>query len=164
MPIAVEPDWRFLRAHPAHAIALGFGAGLVRPAPGTWGTLAAWAAFAILSRWLDDATWWVVIAAAFAIGIWACQRTGRALGVADHGAMVWDEIVAFWSVLVFLPHTLLTQAFAFLLFRLFDIAKPQPIRYFDRRLKNGLGVMWDDAVAAFYTLLIFAAWTRLRGL
>ena len=86
----------------------------------------------------------------------ACGATGRALGVADHGAMVWDEVVAFALVLVFTPDGWLWQAGAFLLFRLFDILKPPPIHYFDRRLKSGFGVMFDDLLAAFYTLLVLA--------
>src|SRR5690349_10558574 len=101
-------------SHPAHVIALGYGAGLIRPAPGTWGTLAGWLSFNLVSRWLDDQAWLAFIAIAFAVGVWACHRTGRALGVADHGAMVWDEIVAFWLVLLMVPADLFSQAFAFL--------------------------------------------------
>jgi phosphatidylglycerophosphatase A len=97
------------------------------------------------------------LAALFALGVWACDVTGRALGDADHGAMVWDETVAFLLVLFFTPVYSYWQAFAFLLFRLFDIAKPQPIRYYERTVKGGLGVMIDDIVAAFYTLLVLAA-------
>jgi phosphatidylglycerophosphatase A len=78
------------------------------------------------------------------------------LGAADHGGMVWDEIVAFLLVLFFVPATLYWQAAAFLVFRLFDIVKPPPIRYYERTFKNGFGVMLDDLVAAFYTLVIFA--------
>ena len=77
--------------------------------------------------------------------------------------MVWDEIVAFWIVLLLVPATLMTQAFAFVVFRMFDIVKPAPIAWFDRRFKNGFGVMWDDLIAAFYTLLVFALWTALFG-
>ena len=95
--------------------------------------------------------------------MWACGKTGRALGVADDGAMVWDEIVAFMLVLVFTPALWQWQAGAFALFRLFDIVKPPPIRYFDRRLKNGFGVMFDDVLAAFYTLLVLAAARIVMG-
>jgi phosphatidylglycerophosphatase A len=97
-----------------------------------------------------------LIAAGFGVGVWACGATGRALGVADDGAMVWDEIVAFALVLVFTPALWQWQAGAFLLFRLFDIVKPPPIRYFDRRLKSGFGVMFDDVLAALYTLLVLS--------
>ncbi len=142
--------------HPAHLIALGGGAGLVPRAPGTVGTLLAvplywgWAAQFSLQIQL------VLIALAFVAGIWACGRTGRALGVSDHGGMVWDEVVAFFLVLVFTPEGLVWQVFAFLLFRLFDIVKPQPIRYYDRTLHGGFGVMFDDLLAAGYTLLVLA--------
>jgi len=98
----------------------------------------------------------------FVVGIWACDKTGRDLGIADHGSMVWDEIVAMWIVLLFImPAGLATQIWAFLWFRFFDMLKPPPIGWFDRRLKGGFGVMWDDVVAAFYTLLLFAVWRTL---
>ena len=92
----------------------------------------------------------------FALGVWACEVTGRAIGAADHGGMVWDETVAFLLVLFFTPAVWYWQALAFLIFRLFDILKPPPIRYYDRTLKNGFGVMFDDLIAAFYTLLVLA--------
>ena len=81
------------------------------------------------------------------------------MGVADHGSMVWDEIIAFWLVLLFIvPADWQTQLWAFIGFRFFDMAKPPPIGYFDRRFKGGFGVMWDDIVAAFFCLLSFALW------
>jgi phosphatidylglycerophosphatase A len=162
----VKPDARFMLSHPAHVIAQGFGSGLPRYLPGTSGTLFAWLAFNVLSqRWPDLFTplnWAIVIAAGFALGIWACRQTGRDLGIADHGSMVWDEIIAFWLVLLFLaPADFGTQCWAFFWFRFFDMVKPSPIRYFDRRFKGGFGVMWDDIVAAFYTLLLFALWRTI---
>ena len=129
------PPLRFLLAHPAHLVACGFGSGLSPFAPGTVGTLFAW------------------LALSFVIGIFAVHKTGRDLGVCDHGSIVWDEVVPFWTVLFFCPPGWLWQGAAFLLFRLFDITKPQPARYFDEKVKNGFGVMMDDAVAAAYTLL-----------
>ena len=95
------------------------------------------------------------------VGAWAAERTGADLGRPDHGAIVIDEIVAFWIVLLMLPATLLAQALGFLAFRLFDILKPPPIRAVDRRFKNGVGVMADDLIAAFYTLLLAAVAVRL---
>lgn len=88
--------------------------------------------------------------------MWACGVTGRALGASDHGGMVWDETVAFLVVLFFTPAGLWWQACAFLVFRTFDIAKPPPIRYYERLFKGGWGVMVDDMVAAFYTLVVLA--------
>jgi len=158
-----KPDARFMLAHPAHWIAQGFGSGLSPVVPGTMGTLLGWLIFVVLStRWPDiftDRNWLIIIGAAFVIGLWACDKTGRDLGVSDHGSMVWDEIVAMWIVLLLLmPAGLATQLWAFLWFRFFDMLKPAPIGWFDRRLKGGFGVMFDDIVAAFYTLLLFALW------
>jgi phosphatidylglycerophosphatase A len=93
---------------------------------------------------------------AFAVGVAACQITGRALGVVDHGAIVWDEIVPFWGVLMFTPPELLWQLAAFLWFRFYDIVKPQPAKFFDTQVKNGFGVMMDDVIAAGYTVLTIA--------
>ena len=97
-----------------------------------------------------------MLGAFFLAGILAAERTGRTLGVSDHGAIVWDEMVAVWLVLLFTPATLLWQACAIALFRLFDITKPQPIRWADSRVKGGFGVMLDDLLAAGYTLLALA--------
>jgi phosphatidylglycerophosphatase A len=95
----------------------------------------------------------------FVIGVWACHRTGLDLGAPDHGSMVWDEIIAFWIVLALvMPAGWETQLVAFVVFRFFDMVKPPPIAYFDKHIKGGFGVMWDDIIAAFYTLLVFAIW------
>ena len=157
--IRVSPG--FMLSHPAHWIALGFGSGLSPIMPGTFGTLFGWFSFVVLSaRWPDIFTplnWLLIIAAGFALGIWACGKTGRDLGAPDHGGMVWDEIVAMWLVLVLVtPASLKMQFWTFICFRFFDMVKPPPIAWFDRRYKGGFGVMWDDIVAAFYTLLVFA--------
>jgi len=157
----MNPDARFAFSHPAHAIALGFGAGLSRYAPGTAGTLLAWVLGWLLLDEQAPALQLLVLGIAFALGVWACSLTGRHLGVADHGAMVWDEVVAFLLVLVVLPKTLAWQAAAFVLFRAFDIVKPPPIRWLERRLHGGLGVMADDLLAAGYTLLCLSIVKRL---
>jgi len=143
---------------PARLIALGFGAGLAPFMPGTIGTLWAWAAWRLLAHWLGTGALLALIAVGFVVGVWACERTARALGVSDHGAIVWDEVIAFWLVLAMVPSSLGSQLAAFVLFRLFDIVKPPPIRHFDATIKNGFGVMFDDVIAAFYTLLVIAAW------
>src|SRR4051812_45376703 len=116
-----------MRRHPAHIIALGGGAGLAPVAPGTVGTLIAFPLYYVLARYCTGEVILLILAAAFVLGVWACATTGRALGVADHGAMVWDEVVAFALVLVFTPAGWLWQAGAFVLFRTFDITKPPPI-------------------------------------
>ena len=153
-PIA-RPTLRFVFSHPAHFIAFGGGAGLSPVAPGTVGTMLALPIHYFLAPQLP----WIYLAvcvALFGLGVWACAVTGRALGAADHGGMVWDEVVAYLLVLFFVPDGANWLAFAFLLFRLFDIWKPPPIRYYDRTLKNGFGVMFDDLIAAGYTLLVLA--------
>lgn len=150
-----RPDPAFLLRHPAHLIAFGFGAGLAPKAPGTAGTVLGLPLFwgiAALTPNLPARL--ALLAAAFLLGTWACARAGRALGVADHGGIVWDEIVAFALVLLFTPPGWLWIALAFALFRLFDILKPWPIRFFDTRLKNGFGVMFDDLLAAGYAIAV----------
>lgn len=152
----LKPDLRFLFAHPAHFIACGLGSGLSPFAPGTAGTLAAWLLFPLLRPQFSEAGFLVFLAVAFVVGILAADRTGRDLGVADHGSIVWDEIVPFWLVLLLTPEGLLWQLAAFFWFRFFDIIKPEPARWIDGHVKNGFGVMLDDAVAALYTLLVLA--------
>jgi phosphatidylglycerophosphatase A len=158
--IAAPPviDRAFVRRHPAHFIAFGAGAGLSPIAPGTAGTLVTLPLFSVLNFFLAPQALLMLIGAMFIVGVWACGVTGRALGEHDHGGMVWDEITAFCLVLLFTPNNILWQSFAFLLFRVFDIVKPPPIRYYDARLRGGFGVMFDDILAAFYALLCLAAW------
>lgn len=154
--LVLRPSWRFVLRHPAHLIAFGGGIGLAPFAPGTWGTLLAFPFYWIAAPWLEPRIFLMLLAGFFALGVWACEVTGRTIGIRDHGGMVWDETVAFLLVLFLAPATLYWQTAAFLLFRLFDILKPQPIRYYERRFRNGFGVMLDDLVAAFFTLLVLA--------
>ena len=159
----VHPTLAFLVRHPAHFIALGFGAGLAPVAPGTFGTLVALPIAAALWTYAGDAGFAAAIVVLFVIGVWASAVTARDLGVPDHGSIVWDEVVAFLLVLYFVGGDNARVAFAFLLFRLFDILKPPPIRQLDAALKSGFGVMADDILAAGYTLLVFALWQRVRA-
>lgn len=154
--VSKAPAPRFLLAHPAHLVACGFGSGLSPVAPGTAGTLFAWVTFPLFRASLNDLQLLAFLAVCFVGGVLAVHRTGRDMGVVDHGSIVWDEIVPFWLVLFFCPVGWAWQAAAFALFRVFDITKPQPARYFDRNVKNGFGVMMDDLVAAAYTLLVLA--------
>jgi phosphatidylglycerophosphatase A len=158
--VVFRPSPGFVFSHPAHAIAFGFGAGLAPTAPGTFGTLLGWA----LGWWLGffhPAIFFGAVAVFFVVGLWACEVTGRNLGIADHGGMVWDEVVAFMLVLAIVPRELAWQAAAFVAFRFFDIVKPPPIRHLERRYAGGFGVMFDDLVAAAYALLVLAAVKRL---
>ena len=155
--ISRAPDVRFLVSHPAHFIALGFGAGLAPKAPGTFGTLVGWALFGLLALAMPPFFVAFVAIPLFFVGVWACDVTGRDLGVQDHGAMVWDEVVAFLPLASFaavISPSPLLQLVAFGLFRLFDIWKPPPIKYFERQLKGGFGVMFDDLVAAAYAYAV----------
>ena len=174
VPVAPRsrPDWRFMLAHPAHILALGFGCGLSRVAPGTVGTLFAWLAFAALAPLLGSAVWGSVLVASALVGWWACTVTARNLALSDPGAIVWDEVLGFWIVLWLLtPASGWAQAAAFLLFRFFDAAKPGPVAWADQLWKGrqsepigwaqGFGILFDDLVAALCTLLVIAIWRVL---
>lgn len=138
-------------SHPAHFCAFGFGAGLSPYAPGTVGTLIGFPLFFLL-RGIDPLIYFSVVAVLYVAGIWFCDVAGKAIGVDDHGGIVWDEIVAFMLVLPFAPQTVLGYVLAFALFRLFDIWKPFPIRYADKHIHGGFGVMFDDLLAAIYAV------------
>jgi phosphatidylglycerophosphatase A len=165
---AARADARFMGLHPLRLLALGFGSGLSPVAPGTAGTLLGWALFLLLNRWLSPTGWALVLLGGFALGWWACTHTARALGVADPGAVVWDEILAFWLILwLVMPVGYPGQAVAFLLFRMFDAVKRGPVGWADARFKGergiapgwaqGFGILFDDFVAALCTLVVYAA-------
>ncbi len=141
-----------------HFLAFGFGTGLAKKAPGTWGTLAGLALMPLLyllPLWLGL----VVIALASVFGIWLCGRVADDLGVHDHGGIVWDEIVGIWMTLILLPNTWQWWALGFVLFRILDILKPWPISWLDRRVGGGLGIMLDDMLAGLIAAaLLYAAW------
>lgn len=152
----MRPSLRLLVSHPAHFLSLGLGSGLAPKAPGTFGSFAAWLVYILLAALLPAVPAWLTWAAlllAFVVGVLCIPKTGRALGEVDHGAIVWDEFVAVWLVLLCLPAGWWWQLVGVLVFRFFDILKPWPIRVADARLKNGFGVMFDDLLAAGYTLL-----------
>jgi phosphatidylglycerophosphatase A len=161
-----KPSTRFMLGHPARWIALGFGAGLAPKAPGTVGTLWAWAVFLAVERFFGPQPWGWVIAGGTVLGVWACTRCAQHMGIADPGAIVWDEVLAFWLVLwVAGPVSLLQQVLLFGLFRYFDAAKPGPVAWADGLFKRsndgrigwrqGAGILLDDFVAAACTLLVW---------
>lgn len=154
--IVFRPSAGFVFTHPAHFVAFGFGAGLSPVAPGTVGTLLAFPLWWLIGPAIPPLVQFALLAFLFAAGVWACDITGRHLGIADHGGMCWDEVVAFLLVLAIAPQERPWQAAAFFLFRLFDVVKPPPIRSLERRMKGGFGVMFDDLLAAGYTLLALA--------
>jgi phosphatidylglycerophosphatase A len=161
-----RPTVRFMLSHPAHLLALGFGSGLSPVAPGTFGTLWGWASYFALQAWLDTAMIGWVIVGALAIGWWACTVTAQHLRVLDPGHIVWDEVVAFWMVLwLVMPAGWAGQLAAFVLFRFFDAVKPGPVGWADQLFhgfgwRGGFGILLDDLVAAFCTLLVIALWVR----
>ena len=158
---------RFMLTHPAHVIALGFGAGLSPLAPGTAGTLWAWLAFLVLQPLMTAAQMGALIAISTLVGWWACSVTAKNMAVQDPGSIVWDEVVAFWLVLwLIMPTGFTGQLAAFVLFRFFDAVKPGPVAWADQTFKGfgargGFGILFDDFVAAFCTLLVMALWRFL---
>ena len=166
-PTPFRPTAKFLLAHPAHFIALGFGSGLSPVAPGTAGTLWAWLAFLVLQQWLTPADMGWLIAASTLVGWWACTACARHMNTPDPGAVVWDEILAIWLILWLVsPTGWLGQLIAFALFRFFDASKIGPVGWADRLFKaergapigwaQGFGILFDDFVAAGCTLLVIA--------
>ncbi len=166
-----RPPARLVLSTPAHLIAFGFGSGLARKAPGTWGTLAALPIF-LLTWALPFSLYAVLCLLLFLLGCWACGESGRLLQVEDYPGFVFDEIVGFLIAAAPLvawfdfwaPAAWIGLALAFVLFRIFDIAKPWPIAWFDRQVHGGLGVMLDDVLAGLFVGAIGAAglW-MLRG-
>lgn len=139
--------------NPVHLLASGFGSGLSKKAPGTVGTLAALPFYALFV-YFSDTGYLLMLGVTFLLGIYLCGKTANDLGVHDHGGIVWDEFVGMWLVLYFLPSPhWLWIAIAFVYFRLFDIVKPFPIGWLDRRLKGGFGIMLDDVLAALYAII-----------
>ncbi|MHB1271717.1 MAG: phosphatidylglycerophosphatase A family protein [Rhodanobacter sp.] len=155
---------RALLATPAGWLACGFGSGLAPVAQGTFGSLAALLPWLLLHQ-LALSWYLLLLLAGFALGVWACDVAGRALGVDDHRSLVWDEFIGQWIALIplLMPALLPASGMAwwmpaagFALFRLFDVWKPWPIRWLDRHLKGGMGVMVDDMVAGLFAALVLA--------
>lgn len=166
------PTLRWVFSKPGRVFAFGFGSGLAPFAPGTAGTLWAWAAFLIGNYFLSTEAFLWVIGGGILLGCWICGQVSEELGKKDFGGIVWDEIVAFWLVLIFImPTNLGMQILAFALFRFFDAVKPGPIGMIDRHFKKaegdnsnlpsnpkqilwrGFGIIADDLAAAFFTLI-----------
>lgn len=146
-------DARTVFRDPFHLLAFGFGSGLAPKAPGTFGTLAA-LPLAVLA-WLPP----FVIAAAFGVllavlAVWICGVSARRLGVHDHPGIVLDEIAGYYLAMLFAPRGVAWLAAGFVLFRFFDIAKPWPIGWLDRRLEGGLGIVADDLVAGVFAGIV----------
>ncbi|MDU0810234.1 MAG: phosphatidylglycerophosphatase A [Burkholderia sp.] len=150
---------KFMLSHPAHIISLGFGIGLMPFMSGTFGTIFGWLIFVILNHYffLTKLEWFSLILFAFISGIYITGFTAKEICIADPDSVIFDEIVSIWIVLLFItPETFSSQFSGFLLFRFFDIIKPSPISYFDRNMKNGFGIMFDDILSAFMAMFILA--------
>lgn len=158
-----RPTLRLMLSHPAHLLSFGLGSGLVPVSPGTAGTLLALPLHWLASAWLAPAAHLALIALLCVVGAAAAARTCTALGSGDHGAVVIDEVVSFLLVLFFVPATLIWQAVAFVVFRCFDVLKPWPIRWCDRNVHGGLGVMLDDLLAGLATIATVLPLAALAG-
>lgn len=153
MTTSADSARKLVFSDPAAFLAFGFGSGLSALAPGTMGTLVA-VPFAVALKMLPAGAFWAVTVLAFVAGIYLCEVTSRRLGQHDPGGIVWDEMAAYWLTVAFVPLHWAWLLAAFVLFRAFDILKPWPIRWVERRFGGGLGIMLDDIVAALYAMLI----------
>jgi len=149
-----------LLKHPVHFCSLGFGSGLALKAPGTWGTVAAMPLAWLLAQ-LPIALHLGLIALAFIFGVWCCQQTADKLVMKDPSSIVWDEFVGLWITLVFVPWERAWPLLGFVVFRVFDIFKPWPIGYLDKKLSGGLGIMLDDVIAGLFACLTLQAIIRI---
>ncbi len=144
-------SWRFMYGHWTRWLALGFGAGLSPRAPGTVGTLVGFPIFWLMGFVPLEMRWCLWVALVI-LGVWVCDRTARSLGQEDPGPIVWDEVMAFVLVLMWVPPTAGNALAGFVLFRVFDVMKPFPVSWADRQVKGGVGIMLDDLLAACYAL------------
>jgi len=157
----IEPREVFLK-HPANFLALGAGSGLAPVAPGTFGSLVAVPLVLLFPDSL--AAYTLLLLVLFIAGVWFCEHCTQALGVHDHGAIVFDEWVGYFVALIAVPKTLSTLVIAFVLFRIFDILKPWPIRHIDDSVHGGFGVMIDDVLAGFMACTLLHALLNLGWL
>ena len=145
---------------PSTFLAFGAGSGLAPVAPGTFGTLAALVPFLVLAQ-LPLLFYVLAIVSAFFYGVYICELTTQKLGVHDHGGIVWDEFVGLWITLIAVPLVWYWVLAGFLLFRFFDILKPYPIRWLDKKIHGGLGIMLDDVVAGIYAWIVLQLLIKL---
>ena len=138
--------------NPIHFLALGFGSGLAAKAPGTFGTLAAVPLYLLLAQL--PLSWYLALTLVCVLaGIYICDKAAKDMGVHDHGAIVWDEVAGLLITMIAAPAGILWLAVGFVLFRLFDILKPWPIRWLDAKVEGGFGIMIDDVLAGVFALI-----------
>ena len=143
---------KFTLTNPVHFLALGFGSGLIKPAPGTWGTLAAIPLYFLVMQLVSSSSpvYLALILLSFFAGVYICGKAAEDAGVHDHGSIVWDEIVGFLITMLVVPVTWQNIVLGFLLFRVFDIVKPWPIKLLDKHVHGGFGIMIDDVLAGIF--------------
>lgn len=146
----------FKLTNPIHFLALGFGSGLIKPAPGTWGTLASVPVYLLMLLVLPAGLlpYLAVLGLSFVIGVYLCGKTASDVGVPDHGSIVWDEFVGMWITMTMIPFSWQNLLLGFVLFRLFDILKPWPIKLLDKHVHGGFGIMIDDVLAGIFAWAI----------
>lgn len=146
----------FKLSNPVHFLALGFGSGLLKPAPGTWGTLAAVPVYLALINFYPSGllAWSLMLLFGFIIGVYLCGKTATDVGVHDHGAIVWDEIIGFLITMTLISPSWQNIVLGFALFRVFDIVKPWPIKLLDKHVHGGFGIMIDDVLAGVFAWVL----------
>lgn len=153
-------SYRTVWTNPVHFLAFGFGSGVVPVAPGTWGTVVAIPFYLVMQQTLAWPYYLAVLALLTVFGFWLCHVTAKAFGIHDHPGIVWDEICGYLLAMFLAPAGWQWIAIGFLLFRLFDIWKPFPIRWLDQKVRGGVGIMLDDLVAGLYAWLVIQALVR----
>lgn len=153
---AKSPSFKALVRHPVHLLAFGLGSGASPWAPGTLGTLATVPLYLLLMH-LPLLSYIGVVVLLAIVGVWLCDKTARELGVHDHPGIVWDEVVGYLLTMTAAPQGWVWVLAGFILFRLFDILKPWPIRWADQQVSGGFGIMLDDVIAGVF------AWLCLQG-
>ena len=147
---------RSVWTNPIHFLAFGFGSGAAPVAPGTFGTLAGMIIYWFLPT-MDSYAYAIGLVVAAVLGVWLCGKTSSDLGVHDHGGIVWDEFVGYWITMFMAPTGIQWALIGFVLFRLFDIIKPWPIKWIDQKVHGGLGIMLDDVIAGILAALCLQA-------
>lgn len=144
-----NPTWQELFQKPYLFLAFGFGSGLSPKAPGTIGTLAAIPLYWLIKD-LPTLYYAIVVVVAFVLGCWICEQASRSLKVHDHGGIVWDEFVGYWLTMFMAPSQWWWIVLGFVLFRFFDVVKPWPIKWADKKVQGGFGIMIDDVIAGVF--------------
>lgn len=146
-------------SNPLYFMAFGFGSGLLAIAPGTWGTVVAIPIYLLISHF-SVLNYFVLLVITFVVGIWVCDKVSKELGVHDYSGIVWDEIFGYLFTMFMAPKSFFWVFVGFIVFRIFDIWKPQPIKYIDKTVKGGLGIMLDDLIAAIFAWMVLQFFAR----